>query len=192
MSIDRQLYHAIAGLSGNPTLDSLMLAAAEYLLVLLPIVALVLWFHEGTEDARQTAVLMTVASVTSLALSYLAGLLYQHPSPYMLYDTVVHASGPENGFPSQHTAVTFGAVWPALRDAETRTYGGLLLAGAALTGFARIYVGEHFPMDVAGAIVVSLLAAGLVAVIDRETAVIGETQNLCERVQKEAERLFGR
>ena len=60
-------------------------------------------------------------------------------------------------FPSGHTASAFGAavalsrIWP-----QGRTAWWLM---AMLMGYSRIYVGHHFPLDVAGGALVGILVA---------------------------------
>jgi len=169
MLLNAATYEAIMGPSSHPLFDEMMVAAGEYLILMLPVIATVLWFRG--RDGRQEALLITVAGIVTLGLSYIAGLLYSHPTPFMVMETVV-GGVPENGFPSQHTAVTASIVWPLLRR-----YRGLGIAaaiGALGTGIARIYIGEHFPIDVIGAFVVSIIGYAIVQTIDDRYAVFDD------------------
>lgn len=161
MLFDMTTYESIMGPSSNPTFDSLMVAAGEYLILLLPVIALALWMRG--RDGRRDAVLITVSGILTLALSYLAGLLYSHPSPFMLMETVI-GGVPENGFPSQHTAVTASIIWPLLE--RHQRLGIIATAGAMGTGLARIYIGEHFLIDVIGAFVIAFIGYSIVQTIE--------------------------
>jgi undecaprenyl-diphosphatase len=149
-------------------LSHLLLILAEVLVFLIPIVLVGLWLT----DNRETAFFAFVAVVVSLVISYALGLVYSHPAPYMTTSTLVTGS-PENSFPSQHTTVLFAMVWPlALR--RRRWLAGVFLIAGVLTGIARIYVGFHYPIDIIGGIVVSVIGAGIVAVSDEYVATIGQ------------------
>ncbi len=66
---------------------------------------------------------------------------------------------PDNGFPSDHGLVAFavaGAILP-----WHRLLGVLALGTALLIGIARIYVGVHWPSDIAGAAAIGLFAAAI-------------------------------
>lgn len=157
MLLDMAAYESIMGPSSSPVFDRLMVIAGEYLILLLPVLALVLWMRG--REGRRDAVLITASGVVTLALSYLAGLLYSHPSPFMLMETVV-GGVPENGFPSQHTAVTASIIWPLLE--RHQRLGLIATAGAMGTGLARIYIGEHFLVDVIGAFIIAFIGYHLV------------------------------
>ncbi|HEU5479945.1 MAG TPA: phosphatase PAP2 family protein, partial [Candidatus Tumulicola sp.] len=58
-----------------------------------------------------------------------------------------HAGG--YGFPSGHTAVAF-AVAAALAPDLPRPVRPFVWLLAVIVGFARVYVGAHFPLDVLG------------------------------------------
>ena len=71
-----------------------------------------------------------------------------------------------NGYPSSHTAVAVAVVlgaWPWLN--LPWKVGGV--AAATAIGLNRMYVGAHFPLDVAGGVAVGLVSGGLVHVVDR-------------------------
>ena len=65
---------------------------------------------------------------------------------------------PETSFPSDDTALAFSIALYFLLEKEWRT-GLFLFLFALFTGFARVYVGVHFPLDIIGSLVVSLVAS---------------------------------
>ncbi|MFB6167194.1 MAG: phosphatase PAP2 family protein [Candidatus Nanohaloarchaea archaeon] len=163
MGMDAAMFEAVQSITGNPVLDQLMVYSAELLVVSVPLALVYLWFtgREGKEDS----IYSFATAVVGVAASYAMGLFYSHPSPYTAYDTVVTGSAAENAFPSQHATVMFAAAAGFyLRDRDR--LGNTILGLGLLTGFARIYVGEHFPVDIAGAGVAAAAAIGLVILLE--------------------------
>ncbi len=70
------------------------------------------------------------------------------------------AHAPESSFPSDHATVMF-TLAVALMLTSLRKLGVLILLLGALVGWARIYLGVHFPFDIAGSLLVSLISAWL-------------------------------
>lgn len=68
---------------------------------------------------------------------------------------------PESSFPSDHATVMF-TLAIALMLASLRKLGLLILLLGTLVGWARVYLGVHFPFDIAGALLVSLISAWLI------------------------------
>lgn len=158
MSFDQTLFEAIQSLTGISALDSLMVFLAEYLVVLVPLTLVFLWLQD--RKGKYDSSLTFTAAVTGIAVSYIMGLFYSHQNPSATYETIV-AFEPENAFPSQHTAVMFSAVWPLVYR-ERKKLGALMAFAAITTGFARVYMGEHWPVDILGALVASF--SGMVTV----------------------------
>jgi len=81
------------------------------------------------------------------------------------------AHGSRGSLPSAHATVMFTVALLCLLRPVLREVGAAIFAVAALTGWARIYVGAHFPADIAAglllAFVLATLFAGLVAGLHR-------------------------
>ena len=92
---------------------------------------------------------------------YHARPFVDHPAQTVLL--VKH--GADNSFPSDHASVAFAIAFAVL--AFHRRLGLLLLAGAAAVGLDRIFVGVHYPIDVATSVLVGLAAALLVTTLGR-------------------------
>src|SRR5205823_12986769 len=67
-----------------------------------------------------------------------------------------------NSFPSGHTAFAFSlAVALCLLAVRTRWFGLAVVLGSGWTlliGFGRLYIGAHYPLDIAGSVLVSTAA----------------------------------
>lgn len=141
--------------TGTPLLNELMIFVAEYLVYLIPVALLYLWF--SSEEGKSKSVFIFVTIVVSLLISYTMGQFYSHPAPYSAgYETLI-TEAPENSFPSQHTTVAFAFTWPVFYLQDRWREGLVVLALASLMGISRVYVGVHYPIDIAGAIGASLL-----------------------------------
>ncbi|MDL0130670.1 phosphatase PAP2 family protein [Halobacterium salinarum] len=166
--------------AGTPVLNEAMVFLAERAVFLVPLVLVVLWVAPGvdrpipvleaalaglgitTHDGKQKSVFVFATIVVALAISYGMGTLHSHPAPYAAgYETLL-AGPPENSFPSQHTTVMFAFAWPlaSLQDRWRAVVVGV--AVAALVGYSRVYVGVHYPVDIAGGIAASVLGFGAV------------------------------
>jgi len=155
MSLDQQLFLWIQELTGNSFLDQIMLFFAEYLVIFVPISLIYLWFSERTIQRKELTGFTAYSTVLSIGLSYAMGLLYFHENPSATFETIV-AHRPENAFPSQHTTTILATSLPLIYK-EYNKIGGFLLASGLLTGFARIYIGEHWPLDIFGAFIAAAI-----------------------------------
>ena len=150
MVLNAALFEAIEGLTGNPILDQSMIFLAEYLVILVPLSLIYLWFKD-----RETSLFTFYTTVTGIIISYGLGLLYFHENPSATYETIA-AYHAENSFPSQHTTAIIATALPLLYREKSKI-GGLMLISGLSTGFARIYIGEHWPVDILGAIFAAAL-----------------------------------
>jgi len=85
------------------------------------------------------------------------------PRPFVLGLSPPHVPhGVRAGLPSTHASVMFTMAFVLLWRRPLRDAGLLMLGAALLTGWARIHVGIHFPLDIAaGALLAATLATGL-------------------------------
>ena len=149
-----------AGFDPHPALlipASLIATGSPWLC--LAVISWVVW-----RQPRQRAFLITIlvaAGVTSMISHWIAASLHM-PRPFMmgLSPTYVEHGG-SGSMPSTHAAVMFTVSLLFLLRAGLRQPGIAIFAIAALTGWARIYIGIHFPADIAAGL---LLACGLTGV----------------------------
>lgn len=156
-------YSFVQSMTGNPLVDSAMVYAAEYLVFLIPLALAYLWFRD--RGAKKDSLFAFYATVGGILSTYVLGLLYYHQPPHLQGFETILMNEPENAFPSQHAAAAFSVVWPLIYRGREEI-GYILLAGAVLTGFARVYTGLHFPVDIAGGIIASLLSFSVFYLIE--------------------------
>jgi len=160
--VNYSLFQDIQGLHGNGVVDAVMEFSAQYLLVaVFAVLGLLLLARLRTDGIRQ-AVRDALWPGGALVLSYLLGLVAAavhpearpfttHPSGHPL---IAHHLG--QAFPSDHSTAAFAIALVALVFLARR-WGAALLAGAVLIGFSRVYVGVHYPGDILGSVLVSVI-----------------------------------
>lgn len=157
------LVNANAGLHGWPLLGALV--AAKWLILLAPLSLAALWVGGGVPE-RQAAVRASLAVVGGLAISGLFGVLWFHPRPFMagIGHTFMHHA-PDSSFPSDHATIMFAValVLAWSHAPRARHFGLLLLPVSVVVAWSRIYLGVHYPLDMAGALVVAAAMAALVS-----------------------------
>jgi undecaprenyl-diphosphatase len=155
------LFKSINHLAGHhPFLDSLMASVTNYALIIFAIVLLLIWFF-GNDQYKKTVVYAGITGVLGLFINFVIGHLYFEHRPFVTHHVnllVEHAA--DASFPSDHTTGAFALALSVLFVHRKIGIGMLLFA--ILTGFSRIYVGHHYPFDILGSIIVSLIISTIV------------------------------
>ncbi|WP_170159385.1 phosphatase PAP2 family protein [Pseudacidovorax intermedius] len=153
-----------AGSSPTPWLLSIASALARFGPWLSAVV--MLWAGLRQRDERgYLLALLCMAAIGSLAAHALASTL-GYSRPFMLGLTPSHlAHGGSDGLPSTHATVMGLVAFGMLVRRPLRRYGLAAMALALATGWARIHVGVHFPLDVvAGLGLAAALLTGFLVV----------------------------
>ena len=165
-----RLFSDVHELAGNRFLDALMEFSAQYLLFAVFAGLVWLLLARLRTDGLRTAARGALWPVAALILSYLLGLvaaaLHPEARPFTTHPQVhpLIAHHPGQAFPSDHTTAAF-AIGLVVLAFLSRRVGLLLLAAAIVIGFARVYVGVHYPGDILGSLVVSAIGVAVVALI---------------------------
>ncbi len=131
---------------------------ADYLFYAVPLVLLAYWFR-GNDDQKRLALKAVAVALVAIGLAQIVGYFYPHPRPFMVgvgRTLMTHIADPS--FPSDHMTV-FGAVGWTFVLARVFGIGALLFVLGLLIAWARVYLGVHFPFDMLGAVLLSLLVA---------------------------------
>ncbi|WP_329201604.1 MULTISPECIES: phosphatase PAP2 family protein [unclassified Streptomyces] len=158
-SVDGPLYTRVTDLAHRAPgwLDSLMSAWSTYGLALFALLMLAAWWRARPTDAGRIA--MALAAPLTVVLAFTADTLLKsvirEQRPCQTLHTVTLEACPPLGdwsFPSNHAAIAAAAaiaIW--LTD---RRLGAVAAAAALLMAFSRVWVGAHYPHDVALGLVV--------------------------------------
>ncbi|QNA87451.1 phosphatase PAP2 family protein [Massilia sp. Dwa41.01b] len=137
------------------------LFAAEWIVLAVPL-GLVLMWTNGTAAQREAAVRALLAAIVAFTLSKVIGLMWFHPRPFMVGvgQTFLHHA-PDSSFPSDHATGMFSVALALVLSSvgEARRFGYVLLGLAVVVAWARVFLGVHWPLDMAMALVVSLVGA---------------------------------
>ncbi len=176
-SPDAGLFLMISSLSGNPLIDNFMVLLAEISVFVVPSVMAYLWLQDS--KGREDSLLTGSAVFTGIAFTYFMGLFYAHHQPFTAYETIV-AGQPNNAFPSQHTALAFSAFWTLLWRSRKRLSAVVGFSGL-LAGFARVYVGFHYPVDILGGVFCGLVGLSAAYILSK-TSLPEKIVEMYERV----------
>lgn len=122
------------------------------------VVALALWRQPA--DRVWLFVVAAAAGLTSL-LAHTIAMSLDVPRPFMLGLAPAYIShGGRGSLPSTHASVMFMVALAFLVRPGLRGLAAPLLALAAVTGWARVYVGVHFPLDIVAGLLLGSLVVG--------------------------------
>ena len=128
--------------------------------VCVPVMGWMLWRRP---PQRTYIMLAIVAAVVATVAAHAAAHVFQVPRPFVAglsADYMQHGAG-RGSLPSAHASALFTLAWlfflrPALRGAS-----GALFAVALAVGWARVYVGLHYPLDICAGLLLGALVAAV-------------------------------
>lgn len=135
---------------------------ADYVIYLVPLSLIAMWLS-GDDRRRETALRACCVALLALGINQLIGLVWQHPRPFVMgigHTFLDHA--PDSSFPSDHGTIFACLALTLLLDGRRR-YGVVMLLAGLAVAWARVFVGVHFPLDMAGGVVVAAVAFLLIA-----------------------------
>jgi membrane-associated phospholipid phosphatase len=183
-AIDYRLYHAINQLVYRHSWWGAALAALETWAV--PVVAVAtfaLWLLARPRADRKWKLASSsalAAAALALLTNQLIGKIWHRERPFAAHPSA-HVWGSRShdpSFPSDHASAAFAIAFAVfLYD---RAVGSIFLAAAAVIGIGRVFVGAHYPADVAAGALVGLACALLVVRLAQP--LIARLVDLTERI----------
>ncbi len=131
------------------------------------IVVFVIW--KGKKYIEMLWVCLISALTARFILVGLIRYLYYHPRPFIVLQNVnlliPHDS--ESSFPSGHASFYFALAMGVYLYNKKAGYACLAIAG--LIGFARIFVGVHWPLDILAGAVLGIVTALIIEFVKKRT-----------------------
>ena len=166
--LNDQLFLAINASAHPPSvLLAIGLFCASWLVPLAVLLFVVLWVRKPA-DERSALIVATAVMLIGLGVNQVLGALYFHPRPFMIglgHQYLPHPA--DNSFPSDHATFLWSLGFTLLALGRLRRWGIALTFAGFGVAWARIYVGVHFPLDMLGSFIVSLMAALLARPLSR-------------------------
>lgn len=153
-------------INAGPTAPAWSVATAKVLandlIYVVPLLLLIAWLWGGYR-IRQAALRACVVTAVALGVGQMIGFAWPQPRPFVIHLGTAwmrHVADPS--FPSDHVTVLSAVALCMLLDGEA-LIGALMFVGALCVGWARVYLGVHYPADVAGGLAVATIAYVTVA-----------------------------
>ncbi len=143
----------------NGFLDNLMVFCAKDLIFLVFLAAIAWLIFSNKKDWRPPVFFLANLAVAFIFLQ-IASKLYVDHRPFVdhrITQLIPHAAG--KSFPSDHTTAAFAIAFSFLLFTPYKKASLVLFAAAALIGFARIFTGLHYPVDILGGMAIAAVAA---------------------------------
>ncbi|BAI80203.1 conserved hypothetical protein [Deferribacter desulfuricans SSM1] len=157
-NVNVKLFLLINSLSGNKILDHIFINIANYSPYFYILIILYCYFFNDKDKAY----FIFYSACLGLLLNFIITLFYYHPRPFELGigHTLIHHSL-ETSFPSDHATLVF-SISIALVIFGIVFEGIILFMLAIVVGFSRVYVGAHFPFDILGSFIVSVISTTII------------------------------
>ncbi len=164
--MDYQLEQWMNGPAGShPAWDAAMRAVAlsgEAIFVGLAVVWFLYGWLRGRAAERQGSISALLGAGGALLVNQVITHVWFRPRPFITHPATVHVllgHSTDASFPSDHAAAAFavGVVVMAFH----RRVGLVALGFGLLMSYARVYVGDHYPGDIAAAAAIGIVAAAV-------------------------------
>lgn len=161
--INIKIFTDINRFAGESTLlDNIAIDIAEYSPYVYIAVLFYLWFSLRIYG-KYSALFAGYSAIAGVLINRFITLFYFHPRPFMQdigTQLVYHV--PESSFPSDHTTFMLSIAAMLLYFRSSVEIGCLLYFFGLISGSSRVFCGVHYPVDIIGSVIVSLIAASTV------------------------------
>ena len=129
-----------------------------------------IWFNGSEQKERVVNQHIVIFSIISLAfvnwIVFVINAYLFRPRPFENEQiSLIFYEATDSSFPSNALAVLFAISITTL--ITNRRYGISLMILSIVYGISRIYVGVHYPLDILSALILGVIAAGIVCYIGK-------------------------
>lgn len=152
--------------------------AAEWLIWLVAL-GLALGYLRSGRAGRVTIIRTGLATLLALAINFTIAALWYHPRPFELgigHRLLPHAA--ETSFPSDHATVLFAVALGLMAFGARSVWPALALGAAFAVAWARVWLGVHWPLDMAGSLAVAASAVIVLRALGRSRPVVALADTL--------------
>lgn len=167
MSLNSETFFLIYNLNGhNYFIDRLMVFGANELIFLTFFLIFLLIIFGGAKEKK--AFLFIIAGVIFAELLIkITHIFFFESRPFITFNfTPLISHVPDAAFPSEHTAITATLAFAYLFCKSK--FSKLFLLFMLWVGFARIYVGVHYPLDILGGIITGFVAVYTIVLLNKK------------------------
>jgi undecaprenyl-diphosphatase len=120
-----------------------------------------LWIW-GPAERRGALLAVAGGILVGQGMNQLLALLWVEPRPFMIgLGHAFESHTPDNSFPSDHATLIWSLGFGLITTGAARRWGVAMCVIGVPVGWARVYLGLHWPIDVAAGVPVGLLAAAV-------------------------------
>ncbi|MDO8618827.1 MAG: phosphatase PAP2 family protein [Candidatus Daviesbacteria bacterium] len=158
--LNKDLFFNIYSLANqNTTLDNLMIYGADWLIFAAGIAILILSLLKGAKEKKALLLIFLSFGIAFILLKTFGLIIYEE-RPFLEFGlTSLSSMAPDDSFPSDHTTI-LAIIFFCYYYYRSR-YAWIFLLILTITGFARVYVGVHYPSDILGGIIFAAVAVWL-------------------------------
>ena len=155
-----------------PPVDSLIVIVAQYAIYAVAAGAVLAWLLVSRPAKWTLAAQVVVAVILVAVLVKVAGAVHTDPRPFVQDPSLkpMFPHPPDNGFPSDHTALTFAIA--VLVTCYRRLIGVALIVVSLGIGAARVAAHVHHVQDIVAAVIIGAIAAGVALLATRPLSAV--------------------
>ncbi|MGL5800114.1 MAG: phosphatase PAP2 family protein [Plesiomonas sp.] len=167
-TLNHQLFLLINASSAHPLIRFMFAQFMASWMIYLILSALSLALLFGPPKVKAAIITAFGCGILGYLFCTIIGQIFPHPRPFMLPIGKTFLYHKANAsFPSGHATLVFSLGFSLYLSHFRAAAAAILLTGVGI-GWARVFLGVHFPFDILGAIPVSLCAAGFARPIGKK------------------------